>query len=87
MQIDLNADLAEGYGPWRMGDDDALLDVAVVGQHRLRLSRGRSRSSWSRPSRPAWSAASISAPMWAFPTARASDGGRCRSTRTNSLPW
>lgn len=27
MQIDLNADLAEGFGPWRMGDDDALLDI------------------------------------------------------------
>ena len=27
MNIDLNADLAEGYGDWRMGDDDALLDV------------------------------------------------------------
>ena len=27
MDIDLNADLAEGFGPWRMGDDDALLDV------------------------------------------------------------
>lgn len=27
MNIDLNADLAEGYGPWRMGDDTALLDV------------------------------------------------------------
>jgi UPF0271 protein len=27
MMIDLNADLAEGYGPWRMGDDTALLDV------------------------------------------------------------
>lgn len=27
MDIDLNADLAEGYGPWRMGDDPALLDV------------------------------------------------------------
>src|ERR1700737_3260937 len=27
MDIDLNADLAEGYGPWRMGDDEALLDV------------------------------------------------------------
>jgi UPF0271 protein len=25
--IDLNADLAEGYGDWRMGDDEALLDV------------------------------------------------------------
>jgi len=27
MQIDLNADLAEGYGQWRIGDDDALLNV------------------------------------------------------------
>jgi UPF0271 protein len=27
MDIDLNADLAEGYGAWRMGDDEALLEV------------------------------------------------------------
>jgi UPF0271 protein len=27
MDIDLNADLAEGFGPWTMGDDAALLDV------------------------------------------------------------
>ena len=27
MAVDLNADLAEGLGPWRMGDDEALLDV------------------------------------------------------------
>ncbi|MFO1220608.1 MAG: 5-oxoprolinase subunit PxpA [Burkholderiaceae bacterium] len=27
MDIDLNADIGEGYGPWRMGDDDGLLDV------------------------------------------------------------
>jgi UPF0271 protein len=27
MIIDLNADLAEGYGPWRIGNDDALLDL------------------------------------------------------------
>ena len=25
MDIDLNADLGEGYGPWRMGEDEALL--------------------------------------------------------------
>ena len=23
MDIDLNADLGEGYGPWRMGEDEA----------------------------------------------------------------
>jgi UPF0271 protein len=27
MQIDLNADLGEGYGPWTLGDDEALLGV------------------------------------------------------------
>jgi UPF0271 protein len=27
MNIDLNADLGEGYGPWRMGEDDALLKL------------------------------------------------------------
>ena len=25
--VDLNADLGEGYGPWRMGDDAAMLDI------------------------------------------------------------
>jgi 5-oxoprolinase (ATP-hydrolysing) subunit A len=27
--IDLNADLGEGYGPWRMGDDAAMLDIVT----------------------------------------------------------
>ncbi len=26
-QIDLNADLGEAYGPWRMGEDEALLEI------------------------------------------------------------
>ena len=25
--VDLNSDMGEGYGPWRMGDDAALLDI------------------------------------------------------------
>ena len=29
MQIDLNSDLGEGFGPWRMGDDAAMLDVVT----------------------------------------------------------
>ncbi|HEX8233194.1 MAG TPA: 5-oxoprolinase subunit PxpA [Caulobacteraceae bacterium] len=28
-KIDLNADLGEGYGPWSMGDDAAMLDVVT----------------------------------------------------------
>ncbi len=27
--IDLNADLGEGFGKWRLGDDDALLDIVT----------------------------------------------------------
>lgn len=27
--IDLNADLGEGYGPWRMGDDEAMLGLVT----------------------------------------------------------
>ena len=27
--IDLNSDLGEGYGPWTMGDDEALMDVVT----------------------------------------------------------
>jgi UPF0271 protein len=27
MDIDLNADLGEGYGPWRMGEDETLLEL------------------------------------------------------------
>lgn len=29
MRIDLNSDLGEGYGPWTMGDDAAMLDVVT----------------------------------------------------------
>ncbi|MFI6321869.1 LamB/YcsF family protein [Nonomuraea sp. NPDC050556] len=29
MQIDLNADLGEGFGVWRLGDDMALLDIVT----------------------------------------------------------
>ncbi|MFC6049876.1 LamB/YcsF family protein, partial [Methylobacterium hispanicum] len=29
MRIDLNSDLGEGFGPWRMGDDAAILDVVT----------------------------------------------------------
>lgn len=29
MRIDLNADLGESFGPWRMGDDAAMLDIVT----------------------------------------------------------
>ena len=28
-RVDLNSDMGEGYGPWKMGDDAALLDVVT----------------------------------------------------------
>ncbi|HZW47230.1 MAG TPA: LamB/YcsF family protein, partial [Microvirga sp.] len=27
MKVDLNCDMGEGYGPWPMGDDEAMLDI------------------------------------------------------------
>ncbi|HYS65829.1 MAG TPA: LamB/YcsF family protein, partial [Paraburkholderia sp.] len=27
MEIDLNADLGEGFGPYKMGEDEAMLDI------------------------------------------------------------
>lgn len=30
MRIDLNADLGEGFGPWKMGDDAAMLDIVTT---------------------------------------------------------
>jgi UPF0271 protein len=31
MKLDINADLGEGFGPWRMGEDAALLDLVTSG--------------------------------------------------------
>ena len=39
--IDLNADLGESFGAWRLGDDEALLAHRHQREHRLRLPRGR----------------------------------------------
>lgn len=30
MKIDLNADLGEGFGAWKMGDDDSMLDIVTT---------------------------------------------------------
>lgn len=55
MNIDLNADLGEGFGPWRMGQDEALLEIVssaniacgfhagdpLIMQRTVRLARDR----------------------------------------------
>src|SRR5438445_253236 len=28
--VDLNSDVGEGFGPWRMGDDAAMLDIVTT---------------------------------------------------------
>ena len=36
MKIDLNSDLGEGFGRWKMGDDEALMKlISSVGQSTL----------------------------------------------------
>ena len=30
MNIDLNSDLGEGFGPWTMGDDATMLDIVTT---------------------------------------------------------
>ncbi|MBC7519525.1 MAG: LamB/YcsF family protein [Sandarakinorhabdus sp.] len=64
--IDLNADLGEGYGPWAMGDDAAMLDIVTsanvaCGGHAsdpdtmaktLQLARARGVVTGAHPSYP-----------------------------------
>ncbi|MFL5165866.1 MAG: LamB/YcsF family protein, partial [Microvirga sp.] len=29
MKVDINCDMGEGFGPWRMGDDEAMLSIVT----------------------------------------------------------
>ena len=49
MQIDLNADLGEGFGPWSMGDDAAMLDVVTSASIACGGHAGPSKSSHRHP--------------------------------------
>ncbi|NJD35552.1 MAG: LamB/YcsF family protein [Betaproteobacteria bacterium] len=65
-RINLNADLGEGYGPWRMGDDAAMLDIVAsaniacgghagdpdVMRRTVRLAKERGVSIGAHPSYP-----------------------------------
>ena len=70
MKVDLNCDMGEGFGPWPMGDDEAMLDIVssaniACGFHagdpsimfrtaRDREAQGRGHRRASRLQRPAW---------------------------------
>ena len=71
--IDLNSDLGEGYGAWKMGDDAAMLGIVVPPTSR-RISRGRSAGHPCHPARGG-GASSPSARMFHIPTAWALAAG------------
>ncbi len=37
-RVDLNADMGESFGPWKMGDDASLLKISHLGEYRLRCA-------------------------------------------------
>ena len=41
MKVDINCDMGEGFGPWKMGDDEGDAFDRHLGEHRLRLARRR----------------------------------------------
>ncbi len=94
MQIDLNADLGEGFGPWRMGEDEALLGLVSSANVACGFHAG-DPAIMDRTVRTRWPAAWTSARMSASRTARASAAGSCRWIRrswrawssTSSAPW
>ena len=55
-KYNLNSDMAEGYGPWTMGDDDGLLQIVQSaniacgyhgGDHNIMARDGIRPSKWS----------------------------------------
>jgi len=47
--IDLNSDLAEGFGAYRCGDDDAMLNIVTSANVGLRISCRRSGDHGAHP--------------------------------------
>jgi lactam utilization protein B len=80
MNIDLNADLAEGFGPWRMGDDEALLEVLSSANLACGFHAGD-------PVIMQRTAEFAMAPMSAFRIGRVLVAASCGSTLPNSPRW
>ncbi|MGO6819979.1 LamB/YcsF family protein, partial [Rhizobium brockwellii] len=47
--IDLNSDLGEAFGPWRMGDDMAILDVVSSANIACGGQAGDPATRWRAP--------------------------------------
>ena len=87
MQIDLNADLAEGYGQWRIGDDEALLDILSSANLACGFHAGDPLIMERTVKAALGTRVSISARMLASRTSKASDVDRCRSKPKSSQQW
>jgi UPF0271 protein len=73
--IDLNSDLGEGFGPWRMGDDEAILSVVTSANIACGGHAGDPATMVSKRWPGRAREVSSSAPIPASPTARASAAG------------
>ena len=82
--IDLNSDLGESFGVWKLGDDEAMLRVRHQRQRRLRVPRRRPLDAADGVQRGGRTTACRSAPRSPIPTCSASAGGTSTSTRASS---
>jgi lactam utilization protein B len=71
-RIDLNSDLGEGFGPWSMGDDAAMMDLATSANVACGGHAGDPETMFVTPPR---SAASWSGRILATPIGKASVAG------------
>ena len=84
MDIDLNADLGEGFGPWRMGDDEALLDVVSSANVACGFHAGDPADHGPHGPAGAGARRRCRRACRLSRTARASAAASCRSTPPNS---
>ena len=82
--MDLNADLGEGFGIWRLGDDDALLDLVTSANVACGFHGGDASTMRRVCARAPPSAGSPSAPRSATGTWPASAAGTSRTTSPSS---
>jgi hypothetical protein len=84
-RIDLNADLGESFGAWRMGDDAALLAQVTSANIACGFHAG-DPAIMQQTVALAVAPASRSARTWRCPTCRVSAGARCASARPRHTP-
>ncbi|MFK4400723.1 lactam utilization protein B [Bradyrhizobium elkanii] len=76
--IDLNCDLGESFGPWEMGNDAAMIELATSVNVACGFHAGDADIMRRTVELAKARAASASAPIPAIATCTASAAGRCR---------